>query len=202
LKKELKIILNKYNRMSSKFSKSKKPKNQEIKTVYNTCQLVKEIMLPISAVNGELFSTLERTITDMVCGKCIVNGYVKPNSTQIITYSSGILKGPNVLFNVVFKCDVCFPVSGMKLKCIAKNITKAGIRAESADDDGNPTPFVLYVARDHAFTNEIFNSIKIGQEFVAKVIEQRFELNDPYISIIAQIDNSYERKNFKPTSTY
>jgi len=196
--------------MSIRNQKVKRSKPQEIRTVYNTCQLVKEIMLPITAVNKELNSTLERTITNMICGKCIVEGYVKPNSIQIINYSCANLKGSNAIFHVLFKCDVCFPVAGMKLRCIAKNITKAGIRAESAEDDGNPTPFILYVARDHAYANEIFNSIKVGQEFVAKVIEQRFELNDNYISIIAQIDSSFEREqrrerareNFKPTINF
>jgi len=196
--------------MDIRNQKIRRSKPQEIRTVYNTCQLVKEIMLPITAVNKELNSTLERTITNMICGKCIVEGYVKPNSIQIINYSCANLKASNAIFHVLFKCDVCFPVAGMKLKCIAKNITKAGIRAESAEDDGNPTPFVLYVARDHSYANETFNSIKVGQEFVAKVIEQRFELNDNYISIIAQIDSSFEREqkkerareNFKPSINF
>jgi hypothetical protein len=143
----------------------------------------------------------------MICGKCIVEGYIKPNSVQIINYSCANLKASNAVFHVLFKCDVCFPVAGMKLKCIAKNITKAGIKAESAEDDGNPSPFILYVARDFAYANDVFNSITVGQEFIAKVIEQRFELNDTSITIMAQIDSSFEREqrkeksreNFKPS---
>jgi hypothetical protein len=179
-------------RKSSK--QSWRNKSEEIKNVYNKCQITKKIMLPITAIGQNLLSTLENTISEMICGKCIVDGYVKPGSIQIISYTCGTLKNSKVLFDVVFNCDVCFPVAGMKLKCIAKNITKAGIRAESSEDDGNQSPFILYIARDHSFTSDVFNSMKVGQEFVAKVIDQRFELYDNYISIIGEISQSYERE--------
>ena len=185
-------------RKSSK--QSWRNKSDEIKNVYNKCQITKKIMLPITAVGQNLLSTLENTISEMICGKCIVDGYVKPGSIQIISYTCGTLKNSKVLFDVVFNCDVCFPVAGMKLKCIAKNITKAGIRAESAEDDGNPSPFILYIARDHSFTSDVFNSMKVGQEFVAKVIDQRFELYDNYISIIGEIAQSYEREKEREKS--
>jgi hypothetical protein len=185
-------------RKSSK--QSWRNKSDEIKNVYNKCQITKKIMLPITAVGQNLLSTLENTISEMICGKCIVDGYVKPGSIQIISYTCGTLKNSKVLFDVVFNCDVCFPVAGMKLKCIAKNITKAGIRAESSEDDGNPSPFILYIAKDHSFTSDVFNSMKVGQEFIAKVIDQRFELYDNYISIIGEIAQSYEREREREKS--
>ena len=185
-------------RKSSK--QSWRNKSEEIKNVYNKCQITKKIMLPITAVGQNLLSTLENTISEMICGKCIVDGYVKPGSIQIISYTCGTLKNSKVLFDVVFNCDVCFPVAGMKLKCIAKNITKAGIRAESSEDDGNPSPFILYIAKDHSFTSDVFNSMKVGQEFIAKVIDQRFELYDNYISIIGEIAQSYEREREREKS--
>jgi hypothetical protein len=180
--------------MKKSSKQSWRNKSEEIKNVYNKCQITKKIMLPITAIGQNLLPTLETTISEMICGKCIVDGYVKPGSIQIISYTCGTLKNSKVLFDVVFNCDVCFPVAGMKLKCIAKNITKAGIRAESVEDDGNPSPFILYIARDHSFTSDAFNSMKVGQEFVAKVIDQRFELYDNYISIIAELTQSYERE--------
>ena len=162
-----------------------KYKQREIKTVYSPCQITKNILLPITAIGKNLFNTLENTISNMVGGKCIVEGYVKPNSIRVITFSSGIVKGDNVLFNVVFNCEVCFPVAGMNLNCIAKNITKAGIRAESADEEHSP--FILFIARDHYYASEYFNSIEENDKFIATVIAQRFELNDKYVSIIGQL---------------
>ena len=185
--------------MEPAINKSSKAKyrQKEIKTVYSPCQITKSILLPMTAVGANLQQTLENTITKMVGGKCIVEGYVKPGSIRVITFSSGIVKGENILFDVVFNCEVCYPVSGMNLNCIAKNITKAGIRAESADEQ--PSPFILFVARDHFYASEHFNSIEENEKFVARVIAQRFELNDKYVSIIGEIVLSKEfKKDVKP----
>ena len=57
-------------------SSHRKNKVPEIATVYNDCQITKEIMLPITAIGQNLLSTLESTISGMVCGKCIVDGYL------------------------------------------------------------------------------------------------------------------------------
>jgi DNA-directed RNA polymerase subunit E'/Rpb7 len=162
-----------------------KSRGKDTKTVYSICQITKNIMLPITAVGKNLQQTIERTIASMVEGKCMVEGFVKSNSVKVITFSSGIIKGENVLFDVVFECEVCFPVAGMLLNCVAKNITKAGIRAESSEE--TPSPFILFVARDHFYANDYFNSIEENETFVARVIAQRFELNDKYVSVFGEL---------------
>jgi DNA-directed RNA polymerase subunit E'/Rpb7 len=164
---------------------NKQYKAKEPKNVYSRSLITESLLLPISVIGRTLKQILEQTIISMVEGKCIVEGYVKPGSVKVITYSSGIIKGDKVLFEIVYECEVCFPVAGMLLNCVAKNITKAGIRAESSDNV--PSPFVLFVARDHYFSNDYFNSVKENDKFMARVIAQRFELNDKYISIIAEI---------------
>jgi len=181
--------------------KPSKPKyrQKEINQVYSPCQITKSVILPMTGIGRSLQQTLENTITKMVGGKCIVQGYIRPGSIRVITFSSGIIKGENVIFEVVFNCEVCYPVSGMNLNCIAKNITKAGIRAESADEQ--QSPFILFIARDHYFASEYFNSIEENEKFVARVIAQRFELNDKYISIIAELIPPLKegfKKDFKP----
>lgn len=161
--------------------------------IYSPCQITKQIMLPITSIGKNLLDTLETNITRIIGGKCIVEGYVNTEKIRVVTFSSGLIKGENVIFDVVFNCEVCYPVSGMKLNCIAKNITKAGIRAESTS--ANPSPFILFVARDHFYSSEHFNSIKENDIFVARVIAQRFELNDKYISIIASLVPNKDEKN-------
>ena len=177
-------------------NKKSKYRQKEAKNVYCVSQITKSIMLPISAVGRAIHQTIERVIGSIVEGKCIVEGFVKTGSVRVITYSSGLLKGENVLFDVVFECEVCYPVAGMLLNCIAKNITKAGIRAESSEE--TPSPFVLFIARDHFYSNDYFNSIEENEKFVARVIAQRFELNDKYVSLIAEPvlpkENKFVRK--------
>jgi DNA-directed RNA polymerase subunit E'/Rpb7 len=172
-------------------NKSKDPRN-----VYSLSQITKSISLPINAIGKGLHQTVERTIAAMVEGKCIVEGFVKTGSVRVITYSSGLVKADSVLFNVVFECSVCYPVAGMLMNCIAKNITKAGIRAESSEE--TPSPFVLFIARDHYYASDYFNSIEEKEKFTARVIAQRFELNDKYVSIIAELVPQKEYVQKKP----
>ena len=95
-----------------------KNRKREFKEVYSRTLITENISLPITAVGRNLKQTLETTISTMVEGKCIVEGYVKPKSVKIITHSSGILKGDCVLFEVVYECYVCFPVAGMLVNCL------------------------------------------------------------------------------------
>lgn len=168
-----------------KGQKSKEMGKRDVKSVYSRCLNTIKIDLPIESVNANLTQNLENTIKFLVEGKCITEGYVKRDSVKIITNSSGILISDKVQFEVVYECMVCFPVSGMLLNCVVKNVTKAGIRAEDANE--SPSPFVLFVARDHFYNEQKFLSIKENSTFIARVIGQRFEINDKFISIIGEV---------------
>jgi len=172
---------------SSKFNKmNNKKKDRKIKDIYSRCLITRTIRLPITVINKNIRDTIENEISFQFEGKCINEGYVKPDSSKIITYSSGMIeRGSNILFEVLFECYVCFPVEGTLITCIAKNITKAGIRAESSDE--SPSPIVIFIARDHNYSNAYFSSIQEGDKFNARIIGQRFELNDKYISVIAEV---------------
>ena len=171
---------------AAKQIQQKKKRDNRIQTVYSRCMLTRKIVLPISTIGKTLKENIEENIKATFEGKCVVEGYVKPHSSKIITYSSGVIQGGNkVTFEVVFECDVCFPVEGMIILCVAKNITKAGIRAESANDV--PSPIVVFLAKDHHFNSIQFAEVKEGDKINVRVIGQRFELNDKYISIIAEL---------------
>ena len=165
----------------------KKRRENRIQTVYSRCLLTRKIMLPITAIGKNLSETIKENVQSKFEGKCAVEGYIRTDSSRIITYSSGIIeRGNNISFDVVFECEVCFPVEGMLITCIAKNITKAGIRAES--DTEVPSPVVVFIAKDHHYNMAYFSEIKEGDKINVKVIGQRFELNDKYISIIGRLN--------------
>ena len=127
---------------------------------------------------------IHQKLRDKLEGKCVKEGFIKSNSIHLISYSTGMVEGNNVLFEVMIECLVCRPVEGMKIRCVIKNITKAGIRAEIAS---KPSPVVIFIARDHNYQSQYFSTRKEGEEISVRVIGQRFELNDKYISIIATI---------------
>ena len=162
-----------------------KKKGNVITSIYSRGLITRNITLPITNIGKNIKETLENSVAFNFEGKCLVEGFVKPNSSKIISYSSGLIERGNLIsFEIIFECDICFPVEGTKITCIAKNITKAGIRAESAFDV--PSPIVVFIARDHHYNIADFGSIKEDDKFTVRVIGQRFELNDKFISIIGE----------------
>ena len=168
-----------------------KKRDTKLQTIYSRCLITRNILLPMSSVGKNIQEILEQFVNDQYAGKCLVEGFVKPESVRIVTFSSGLIeKGDHVSFQVVFECEVCFLVEGMLIQCRAVNITKAGIRAESVTE--TPSPIVVFIARDHNYTNPQFSGIQEDEKFTARVIGQRFELNDKYISVIAELVFSRE----------
>ena len=169
-----------------------KKKDREVKssvsTIYSHCLISRNISIPITHIGKNIKQTIEKTLANQIEGKCIVEGYIKPASIQVISHSSGIVKATNILFEVVFECFSCFPVEGTLIQCVAKNITKAGIRGESKDE--KPSPFVVFIMRDHHYNSSLFASIKEEDVFTVRVIGQRFELNDSFVSIIGELVDS------------
>ena len=166
----------------TKISKNRKSKNDY--NLYNKIIISKKISIPMLNIGANLKNNLQKIIENSITGKCINEGFIKPNSIEIISYSNGLLQQNNIVFQVVFQCLSCNPVEGQSIICKAKNITKAGIRAE-VDDENNP--LVIFIARDHNYLNKFFSTVKENQEITVRVIGQRFELNDKNISIIANL---------------
>lgn len=165
-------------------------RQNKLQGVYHHSIISKKVILDIKNVGGNLKEIIEKKIGYDIEGKCITEGYIKPNSLSIINYSSGrITTGTSIIFDAVFECDVCLPVEGMKIECMAKNITKAGIRAEinlSGEEDES-SPVVIFIARDHHIENKYYNDVNENDTINVRVIGQRFELNDKYITIIAEL---------------
>ena len=153
-------------------------------SIYTTSLITRKIPIGIIHVGKNIKQTLEKIIASQIEGKCVVEGFIKPGSAKIATYSSGIVKADEIIFDITFECMICSPVEGMLINCIAKNITKMGIRAETND---NPSPVVIFISRDHHYTSSYFSNIKENDDIQVSVIGQRFELNDKYVSIIAKI---------------
>ena len=173
-----------------------KKRDNKIDSIYSRGMISRNIILPITAIGKNIKETIEQNIAYNFEGKCLVEGFIKPGSSKIISYSSGVVqRGTFIMFEVVFECEICFPVEGMVLQCVAKNITKAGIKAESATEV--PSPIVVFIAKDHHYNVEYFSEIQEGDRFTARVIGQRFELNDKYVSIIAQAVKPKMEKDFK-----
>ena len=165
--------------------------------VYMNSLLSRKIQIPFNKVGKNIKEVLEKMIKRQIEGKCTVEGFVKADSTKILTYSSGVLFENQVEFDTVFECSICCPVEGMTMKCIVKNKTQAGIRALLDEDK---SPIVVYVSRDHHHNNKYFNTVNENDEINVRVIGQRYELNDEHVSIIGEIVEPKDEKQKKNTT--
>jgi len=157
-------------------------KNQN-KDYFTKVILNENINIDFKYFNNNLEETLSAILKKKE-GICIEEGYVKPGSIKIINFSCGELYSKNVKFEVVFECLISNLVESMELNCIVKSITKAGIRAELNEEYN---PYLIFIARDYNYNNEEFSKINVNDIINVKVIGQRYELNDTYISVIAEL---------------
>ena len=165
-------------------SKTKLVMKKNIKNDYFTkVTLSDSINIDFKYVNNNLEETLLNILKKKE-GICIEDGYVKPDSIKIITYSSGELYSNYIKFGVVYECYVSNLVESMELSCIVKSITKVGIRAELNEEYN---PYLIFVARDYNYNNEEFSKINLNDIINVKVIGQRYELNDTFISVIGEL---------------
>ena len=127
--------------------------------MFRTEILTRKVPIDFGYVGKDTKANLEQILKQDLEGKCSVEGFIRPNSTNILTYSSGRVNGNQVLFEVGFECQVCSPVEGQMMTCKVTNVSKAGIRAITTL---SPNPVDVFCARDHHMYNNHFLSLKEG----------------------------------------
>jgi len=170
--------------------KRQETKDQQEKRIiyepYIASILNMKIVLPIVEVGKNIKQNLERMIVSKTEGKCIVEGFIRPQSVRILTYSSGKVVSGLVEYQVTFECMVCHPVDGMLVESVCKTVTKAGIHTEVIDKNGN-IPITVFIARDHHINNYKFEKVVDNSKLLVSIIGIRFELNDSNICAIGKL---------------
>jgi len=158
--------------------------NQEQNSnLYVNCLIHKKIIVPYKKLGNNMTEYFKNYSEKYIEGICHKEGYIRPFSSSIVNFSSGLLKSDKIIFDVVFSVDVCYPYENMELMCKIKNITKIGIRGIISE---NNNPIVLFISREHNSSVD-FDNYEEGQYVKIKVIGNRFEENDKYISVIGEI---------------
>lgn len=167
--------------------KKLKVRVKKISNIYSKNVINVKTLLSMNEIGNNVESLLLTKIRNSYEGKCTKEGFIKHNSVKMINYSSGMVQGNNIIFEVVIQCYICKPVEGMVIKnCIVQNNTKAGIKASINEKN---SPLVIFISRDHHYLNEEFSQLKEGDTINVRVIGVRYELNDTHISVIADLVN-------------
>ena len=73
-----------------------------ISKIYTKVLLTDKISINFKNIDANIYNTLEKIIKKKVEGICIDEGFVKPNSVKLVSYSSGELFANNVLFDIIY----------------------------------------------------------------------------------------------------
>ena len=139
---------------------------------------------------------IDQKINEANSGVCIHEGYVRPKSIQIITYSTGLCNGEFIQYMVQFECDICTLYEGMILQdCIASTVyASAGISGDiylpaEFTNGGERIPFIkVYLLRDtHLDMLDKLEEINEHNHLTVEVIGVRFQLKSRFIETTCRL---------------
>lgn len=161
--------------------------------LYQPSVIRHKVCVPFSSIRdfARIEHHLKEVVSNQIDGKCIPEGFVKPDSCKLQCYSVGTFFAGNIQFVLDIECMICCPKEGMVMSCVAKTVTQAGIRAHAFNE---PSPVVVYVSREmhdavsknRTMTNSM-DSIKPGEVIQIRVVGRRYELNDKHVSVIGEL---------------
>mgnify|MGYP003667052524 FL=1 len=177
----------------SSAKKKIKYKKKSRKGIFMKNILTRKIILPFQSVGSNIKENIIKILEKESYNKCSKEGYIKNNSINILSYSSGVVEENHVVFDISFECDVCHPVEGQLIKCQVQNITRAGIKAVYVKE--KKSPIIVFIARDHHYSNDGFKKLKENDNITIKVIGIRYELNDEFISVLGELRQKIKSKS-------
>lgn len=188
--------------MKSSETKSNPVHDLVKQNIYNTEILIFKVKFKFNEIKKNLNEKFIQYAKKNIMGKCHKEGYVSNDYVRILDYSSALLDGHHVYFDVQYEFMVCYPYEGMVLNCKVQNITKIGVKGVLSDNE-EENPIIVFASRIHnesvlSNVDEMddenneneggdTNSIKINKIIKIKVIGFRFEINDPYLSLLGEI---------------
>lgn len=116
-------------------------------------------------------------------GRCWKEGFVRPKSSKVISYTAGLMNGTSIEYSVLYQVQVCYPYEQMEVECIVRQVNKVGIRATIREKQN---PMVLYITREHN-TQLKMDTYKSGQKIKVRVLGHRYEPGDPCIHVMAEM---------------
>lgn len=120
--------------------------------------------------------------------KCTANGYVRPDSIEILARSMGVAENGrftgNLLYDCKIKCDVLYPTAGSSIPAMVIKVNKMGAYAHFDD------AIRVLLPRDMHVGIREFDDIREGDIVQVRLERSRFQANDPFISAVGTLELS------------
>lgn len=163
-----------------------------------------KIKLQPSCLNRNIKLVLIQKLREKFEGKCTHNGYIRISSIEIVKYSLGAVQAfslnGDMIFNILYKADVCNPCAGSIVKAKVLNSNRFGFIAESGmfNNKGEYIPILeIIIAKQsmNQFSKVDVEKIQRGMELNVEILGKKFQLNDKKISVVGQIIYSDYNRN-------
>lgn len=157
---------------------------------YTTRTLSDTVIIPPSSLNQG--KTLDELVIERLCGKvegrCISDGYVRPESVEIVSRSLGCLENhdfaANMAFAVSYNCQVCNPMQGQVLDCVIDIADDTNIVCYVGDEETSPVE--LYLFKENHVGDAVFSALAPGDKIRVAIIETVVEFGKPKVLATAQ----------------
>ncbi len=161
--------------------------------IYYKCILRKKIKVDPKYLNENLDKFLISFLQNKIEGKCMDEGYIRPESIRLLKRSAGQLLGSrftgDITYEVAYSAEVCNPSQGSLIDAKVQYVTKVGLMCLNG-------PLSLFVPKkNHENNLDNFLKIKVGDTVRIEVESKKYSLNDTQIQVTGKIFGMKNKKN-------
>lgn len=161
--------------------------------MFHTIYLDERIALTPSELNmvrnaDEIKKMLVQKLKEKHEGKCNANGYIRPDSIELLARSMGVSETGRFTGNLVYdckiKCKVLYPTAGTIVEGIVLKINKMGAYVVFEE------AIRVLLPRDLHVGDTEFDKLKEGDTVKVCVERSRFQTNDPFIMAVGKLSSA------------
>ena len=118
-------------------------------------------------------------------GKCNANGYVRPNSIELLARSMGQAENGrftgNLIYDCKIKCEILFPVAGTIIEGVVLKVVKMGAYVVHEE------AIRILLPKDLHIGDSRFDTIEQGKTVKVRIERSRFQANDLFIMAVGKL---------------
>ena len=158
--------------------------------MFHTIYLDERVALTSTEVNQihkseDIHDLLVTKLKERHESKCNANGYVRPDSVELIARSMGMAENGrytgNLLYDCKMKCEVLYPKGGMVMDVLVIKVTKMGVYAVFEE------AIRVLVPRDIHLGNVEFDNIHEGDMITIRLERSEMKTNAPFIMAVGSL---------------
>jgi DNA-directed RNA polymerase subunit E'/Rpb7 len=159
--------------------------------IYSTILINKPIILESKNIKKNINNKLLSIFKSKYEGKCLNEGYLKEDSSKLLTRSVGnVVKNSfsgAFRFECTFEAEVCNPLPKQIIKCKINKNNELGLMCIYE-------PLQIIIPKALHNNKALFNDLSVGDEIEVVVIAKKFNLFDKTIYVTGKLSNDSENK--------